>query len=99
MFITAFFDKYGEWCEKNGIAFTGIMGDFDVEMHGICAVIKEKNDKIQFGSITEQGMPFYGGNIIYSAEIDTPECSLNIRCNSYRGALVFVIIDGKEPEI
>lgn len=55
-----------------------------------------KSDKIGFSDITSQGMPFYGGNIIYKTEIDVPESTLKICISRYRGALTKVLIDVKE---
>ena len=58
--------------------------------------IYKKSEKIGFSDITSQGMPFYGGNVIYKTEIDVPDSNLKIRINRYRGALVKVYFDGKE---
>ena len=44
-------------------------------------------------------MPFYGGNLIYKTEIETPECSLMIRTNRYRGAAIKVFVDGVDMGI
>ncbi len=41
-------------------------------------------------------MPFYGGNIVYSNEIETDDCSIEINVAKYRGALVGVRLDGEE---
>jgi len=78
------------------IEYAYILGNFDVYIRGCDKVIKKASNTIGFGSITTQGMPFYGGNLIYKTEIETPDCSLNIRTSMFRGALVSVVIDGKE---
>ena len=44
-------------------------------------------------------MPFYGGNVIYKTEIETPNCSAVIRANYFRGALIKVLIDGKDKGV
>lgn len=50
-----------------------------------------------FGDITKQGMPFYGGNITYSAKINVPEdCCLEVNIGRYAGAMTKVLLDGKE---
>ncbi len=77
-----------EWCY--------ILGDFGVKVEGTYTAIVPDSSKIGFSTLTSQGMPFYGGNIIYKAEIETPECTAVIRTVRYRGALVKVIVDGKE---
>lgn len=73
-----------EWCY--------IIGDFNVRNEGTTSTIIPMTDKIGFSSLTSQGMPFYGGNIIYKTEIETPDCSLKIHANYYRGALIKVRI-------
>lgn len=73
-----------------------VLGEFDVEVNGCEAKIKPASDKINFGSVISQGMPFYGGNITYETEIETPDCSLEIRVNHYKGAVVKVFVDGVE---
>lgn len=73
-----------------------LLGDFDVYVRGCEKKIYKKSEKIGFSDITSQGMPFYGGNIIYKTEIDVPASTLKIRVNRYRGALLKVYIDGKD---
>ena len=75
------------------------MGDFDVVVRGAEKTIIKPSEKIGFGNIATQGFPFYGGNITYKTEIETPECSLKIRTSRYRGAAVKVIFDGKDMGI
>lgn len=77
-----------EWCY--------ILGEFDVKVEGLVSTIVPKRDKIGFSPLSEQGMPFYGGNIVYKTEIETPECDIDIQANCYRGALIKVYADGKE---
>lgn len=72
-----------------------ILGDFDVNVSGCKAIISEKSDKIGFGSLSQQGLAFYGGNITYKMEIDTPECDLFVRTSRYRGHATKVYLDGK----
>lgn len=73
-----------------------LLGDFDVILRGCDAVVKKPENKLAFGSIVNQGMPFYGGNIIYKTKINTPECDIKVRVSHYRGALIRVYIDGKD---
>ncbi len=73
-----------------------LLGDFGVTVNGVEKKIVKADEKIGFSSLTHQGMPFYGGNIRYKATVDLPECELKIRANYYRGALIKVIIDGKD---
>ena len=73
-----------------------LTGEFDVEVRGCEKKIIAPNKTIGFGSITHQGLPFYGGNVIYKAKVNLPEGNLTIRTNEYRGALVRVRFDGED---
>lgn len=80
-----------EWCY--------ILGEFGVKVKGARTTIIPAEEKIGFSPLKEQGMPFYGGNITYVTEIDTPDCVLEINANYYRGALISVLVDGKEAGV
>ena len=73
-----------------------ILGDFGVSVAGRNANITQKPESISFGSITTQGFPFYGGNITYKFKAKAENGSLTITANQYRGALMSVLVDGKE---
>lgn len=77
-----------EWCY--------ILGDFNVKLEGAVATLIPPTEEIGFSSLTAQGMPFYGGNIIYKTEIDVPACTAVIHTTYYRGALIKALVDGKE---
>jgi len=73
-----------------------LLGEFDVSVKGCTKTILPPSDKIGFSDITSQGLPFYGGNLSYFAEIEVPDCDLIIRANQYRGSLLKVFFDGEE---
>lgn len=73
-----------------------ILGDFDVETYGSVSRLIPKSNEISFGTITDKGMPFYGGNLTYSFDINTPDCDIRINASMYRGALMRVSVDGKD---
>lgn len=76
-----------EWCY--------LLGDFGVRVIGREKSIVEKSSKLHFGSIQNQGLPFYGGNITYHlGEIETAD-SFEINVPHYSGAVTKVIVDGK----
>ncbi len=78
-----------EWCY--------LLGDFGVRTIGAQSVICKKADKIVFGDIVNQGLPFYGGNITYHiGDIDVTNGEIQIMIPQYRGALVKVLIDGED---
>lgn len=82
--------------KKYGTEPMYLLGDFDVTLCGTEKTLSEPRKRLGFTSVTEQGMPFYGGNVVYSTEIETCDCSVEINTAKYRGALVGVRIDGEE---
>lgn len=82
---------------RSGLESLYILGDFDVELSGTRAVIRPPRRELGFGSITGQGMPFYGGNLTYRLPVDMPFAGgrLKVRVPAYRGALVKAALDGK----
>ncbi len=77
-----------EWCY--------LLGDFGVRVVGKTATICQKPEKLAFGDIVSQGLPFYGGNITYHLEAETDKGELFITVPRYRGGLTKVIIDGED---
>ncbi len=76
-----------------------ILGDFNVKVEGQKATITEKTDKIGFGSITSQGMPFYGGNVEYETEFFLEKNGdISVTVSRYRGALVKASVDGGDEK-
>lgn len=83
--------------EVDGPEAMYLLGKFGVKVQGCKKTIAEPDDKIGFGNIVEQGLPFYGANITYKAEIDIPE-NKKVRINipHYSGAAIHVKADGKD---
>ncbi|MBQ6018540.1 MAG: hypothetical protein IJL26_00035 [Clostridia bacterium] len=77
-----------EWCY--------ILGEFNVRVEGCVKTVVPATEKLGFGSITGQGMPFYGGNIVYKASVVTPAGDVSVRIPHVRGALARVKLDGKD---
>ena len=77
-----------EWCY--------LLGDFGVKVEGTECTIIPRANKIGYGPLMMQTMPFYGGNVTYKNEIETPDCNLQIRATTYKGAVVKVFVDGKD---
>lgn len=74
-----------------------LLGDFGVFCMGRKTIITQKPKKLQFGSIVNQGLAFYGGNIKYHTELILDEDSdIEIELSYYRGALVKVLVDDVE---
>jgi len=77
-----------EWCY--------LLGEFNVKVEGCEKTVIAPTEKIGFGSLIAQGLPFYGGNLTYETEIDTKDCDLKITANVYRGALLKVLVDDED---
>ena len=73
-----------EWCY--------LLGNFGVRVTGRDKVITSLPEKIGFGTIINQGLPFYGGNITYHLEAEGE--AFAIEATRYRGALISVAVDG-----
>ena len=72
-----------------------ILGKFGVKLNGRKAVITDYPDSISFGSITDLGFPFYGGNITYNIDIDKPG-NYSVSAPVYYGALITAEFGGKD---
>lgn len=68
-----------------------------MKLKGIEKTIVESEKKLGFGDVTMQGMPFYGANIEYSADIEAPcDCDAVIAVRNYRGMVLRVHLDEKD---
>ena len=72
-----------------------LLGDFGVRVNGTAKTIIPKVEKLGFGDIVPQGLPFYTGNILYKFRVRA-EGKFTIRVPRYRGGLVKVFVDGKD---
>lgn len=79
---------------RTNLEWMYLLGDFGVKLTGRHAVITEPAQKIGFTSITEQGMPFYGGNITYEIPFETDGGSVRVRVPHYLGTGFKVSVDG-----
>jgi len=82
--------KYGE---KTNLEWYYLLGNFGVQIIGRDKIIIEMPEKLGFGDLSTQGLPFYGGNVRYRFGVDSPG-ELSIRIPQYDGALVGVSEDG-----
>jgi hypothetical protein len=74
-----------------------ILGEFGVKLEGVESTLTLPTKTVGFGTVTTQGMPFYGGNLTYKMNVSAPEGTEAIKIHSsvYRGALVGVKVDGQ----
>lgn len=73
-----------------------LLGDFGVEVKGCQCILTEPVRELSFGDITRQGLPFYGGNLIYHMEIETVGNALEIEASYYRSHLLRASVDEKD---
>ena len=81
--------------QKSGLENMFLLGDFDVELQGTRAVIKDERTKIRVGDITRQGMPFYTGNLDYFFQFKTEETSsYKVHIPHFSSPVLAVYLDG-----
>lgn len=74
-----------------------VLGNFRVRLDGTEKTILPMREKIGFGDITAQGMPFYGARIEYFADIEAPrDCCASVSVRCYRGMLLRAELDGEQ---
>lgn len=73
-----------------------IIGNFGVKTEGPAGVITKLPEKLSFGSLLSQGLPFYGGAVTYKMTAETKTDDMTITASDYLGALISVSVDGKE---
>ena len=85
------------FAERKNLEWMYILGDFDVQLRGCDKMILPAANQIGFGSVTNQGLPFYGGSLIYRCDFETHESGdAHIRVSSYRGPVIRAFVDGKD---
>ena len=76
-----------------GIEPMYLLGDFEATVE---KTISAPQSFSEFGNAAALGMPFYGGDIEYSFDIETEDGELLINVPKYRGAFVSVHLDENE---
>ena len=93
--------------EKINLESCYLLGDFLAYVNGsrtvLCAYPNHKQENGQeiilqaaWGSLTEQGFPFYGGNVIYRMEMDLDPGEYQLEISKFRSPLLAVFVDGKD---
>lgn len=74
-----------------------LLGHFGTYCAGRKTVITELPEKIQFGSVVNQGLAFYSGNVKYHTQLTLEKDSdVEIEISYYRAAMIKVLVDGEE---
>jgi hypothetical protein len=80
---------------KTDLEYLYLLGDFGVKLAGTAATLTAPVRELAFGDITAQGLPFYGGNIVYHMELEV-EGDIELVASNYRGHLLGVTVDGED---
>lgn len=76
-----------------------LLGDFGVETDGMKNTLTKKPETLQYGDITRQQFPFYGGNLTYLTELHMEQKQhVYVQVPDFAGALVSVRVAGKEEQ-
>lgn len=73
-----------------------LIGAFGVRTVGSLAPVTESPVRIGFGSVTGQGMPFYGVQITYRIPFFCRAGDLKVTADYYNGTLISVRLNGRE---
>ncbi|MDR2135216.1 MAG: hypothetical protein LBO76_01225, partial [Treponema sp.] len=73
-----------------------LLGDFGVRVVGSLCTLTPPVRSLAFGDITRQGLPFYGGNLVYHLEAECRAQGLLVGASYYRGHLLRVRVDGAD---
>lgn len=83
--------------QKSSLEWMYLLGDFGVninkcEPHSPSLVPKPAS--VSYGSLTSQGLPFYGGNVIYQSNVNVEEGEYVLEVTTFRAPLLGVTVDG-----
>lgn len=73
-----------------------LLGEFIVEVRGICQILKAPGRVLAFGDITRQGYPFYGGNVTYEIPFYSEGGEYEIEADMFRSPCICVELDGRK---
>ncbi len=82
--------------ETAGLENVFVLGDFGVRVVGSSAVLTALPEKIAFGSLLNQGFPFFSGAITYKLKATAENGCLTVTAGDYMGALIEVSVDGEK---
>ncbi len=83
---------FGETANLENVFITG---DFGVRVTGSEATVTALPEKLAFGSLLTQGLPFYGGAVTYKMNATAENGSLTVTASDYMGALIEVSVDNE----
>lgn len=72
-----------------------ILGDFGVRVIGSAATVTSLPERLAFGSLQSQGLPFYSGAVTYKMKAVAEKGAIRVTASDYMGALIEVSVDGE----
>lgn len=73
-----------------------LLGHFGVRVEGMKKVVVPMPETIDYGSITEQGFPFYSGKLTYHAAFHADSPPSGVTLTHFCGTLARVALDGED---
>lgn len=70
-----------------------LLGEFNVVLKGENSLLTQWDPKVGFDTLTIQGLPFYGGAVVYEIPFETTKENISIRIPHYRAGLLRVWVD------
>lgn len=85
--------------ERTNLEWLYLLGDFGVRTAGTEATLTTPVRSLAFGDIVPQGLPFYGGNLVYEIPFTLPQIGqVVVQAAHYRGHLMTFSLDGGAPQ-
>lgn len=84
--------------EEDGLEIVYLLGDFGVKHEGITSIIIDPVRSLRLGDWTRQGLPFYGGSVVYRTTVPYEKRSgerVFLELPGWRGACVRVFVNAK----
>ena len=86
-----------------GLEIVYLLGNFGVKLKDQTPIVTVPPTTLKIGDWTEQGLPFYSGNLSYADTVKVPRLApderLFVRVPEYRGSAVRVWVNGKAAGI
>jgi hypothetical protein len=86
--------------EKTEIEWCYLLGDFGVQVMGQKKIIMESVKELHFGDWSNQGLPFYSGNVTYHCHfVNKEKKALLLQVPQYRGPVMQVDFEDKSEKL
>lgn len=84
-----------DYCEAAKLEAYYLLGDFGVKLNGNTFSIEKLPEKLYFGDLTKQGLPFYGANVTYHQKINENGFKY-LQVKRFYGTCISCAVDGEE---